>query len=157
MPHKGDNNHQITSGGINMKNDQLKEALILTLQHIQQTNELLSSLISMIKDMEDEPLPVVVETSKEKYEEKHPEFLSTNKAAEFIGCSRAYIYHLVHERKIPCYKPTGKYLFFKKSELEECLFRGRQATDYELLNKADEILNNMETRRMQPRRKNRKG
>jgi excisionase family DNA binding protein len=100
----------------------------------------------MIKDVEDEPLPVVVETPEEKY----PELLSANKAAQFIGCSRAYIYHLVHERKIPCYKPTGSRLFFKKSELEECLFRGRQATDYELSNKAEEILNSIEIKRRQP-------
>jgi excisionase family DNA binding protein len=143
-----------------MKNDQLKDMLVLTLQHIQRTNELLSSLISMIKDMEDEPLPVVtattpvvIATTKEEY----PEWLSTEKVAQFTGYSKAYIYHLVYQRKIPCYKPNGQRLFFKKSELENFLFRGKQATGYELSNKADEILNSNKMKRLQPRPKNGKG
>jgi excisionase family DNA binding protein len=127
-----------------MKNDKLKDVLTLTLQHIQQTNEFLSSLISMIQDMEDEPpLPVVITTPREEY----PEILSTDKAAQFTGFSRTYIYRLVHNQKIPCYKPTGKHLFFKKSELEEFLLHGRQATSSELSDMADDILNNMERRK----------
>ena len=128
-----------------MKNDKLKDVLALTLQHIQQTNEFLSSLISMIQDMEEEPPPppVVITTPREEY----PEILSTDKAAQFTGFSRTYIYRLVHNQKIPCYKPTGKRLFFKKSELEEFLLNGRQATSCELSDMADEILNNRERRR----------
>jgi excisionase family DNA binding protein len=103
--------------------------------------------------MEDEPFPVTVTTTEEKY----PEILSSDKATQFIGCSRAYIYHLVHEREIPCYKPTGKHLFFKKSELEDCLLRGRIAANYEISNAADEILNNREIKQPQSWRKSRKG
>jgi hypothetical protein len=38
-----------------MKNDAVKNMLILTLQHIQQADEFLSTLISVIKDTEEEP------------------------------------------------------------------------------------------------------
>jgi excisionase family DNA binding protein len=136
-----------------MKNDQLKDVLIRTLQHIQQTNELLSSIISIIKDMEDEPRAVVPAATKEEY----PEHLSVDKAAQFTGYSRSYIYRLIHLGRIPCYKPNGGRLFFKKSELEEFLLSGKKASSYELSNQADEILNSRKPKRPQSRPKNGKG
>jgi excisionase family DNA binding protein len=62
-------------------------------------------------------------------------------AAAFTGLSPNYIYKLIHLRKIPCYKPTGGRVFFKREELEEFVFRGRTAADYEISEKADSILN----------------
>jgi excisionase family DNA binding protein len=147
-----DNNHQITSGGINMKKEKLKDMLILTLQHIQRTNELLSLLVTAINNREDKPsLPVGTGI------EKHPDLLSVEMTTQYTGYSRSYIYKLVHWNKIPCHKPTGGRLFFKKSELEDFLLRGKKAADYEISNKADEILNSRETKRLQPRRKSQNG
>jgi excisionase family DNA binding protein len=131
-----------------MKTGKFKDMLILTLQ---QTNELLNSLVTAIKDMENKTLPSHAITETEKY----PEFLSVEIAMRYTGYSRSYIYKLVHWNKIPYHKPTGGHLFFKKSELENFLSRGKKAADYEVLEKADEILNNRE--QPQSRRKNPKG
>jgi predicted DNA-binding transcriptional regulator AlpA len=62
---------------------------------------------------------------------------------ELTGYSRSYIHKLVHWRKIPCHKPTGKYgkLFFLESEVKEFLGQNKQSADYELSRKADAMLN----------------
>jgi len=57
--------------------------------------------------------------------------LTVNEAVEFTGLSRHYIYKLIHQKKIPHYKPNGGRIFFKQSELEQFLFRNRQSADYE--------------------------
>jgi excisionase family DNA binding protein len=136
-------------GGIFMKTGKFKSMLILTLQ---QTNELLSSLVTAINNREDKsPLHASTET------EKYPDILSVERASRFIGYSRSYIYKLIHLGKIPCHKPTGGRIFFKKSELVEFLLSSKQAADYEVSSKADEILNRGETKRLPPHPKNRKG
>jgi excisionase family DNA binding protein len=61
-------------------------------------------------------------------------------ASTFTGLSRAYIYKLIHLKKIPCYKPNGGRVFFKKEELETFIFRGKQSADYEISEAADRIL-----------------
>lgn len=67
--------------------------------------------------------------------------LGIKEAVEFTGLSRAYIYKLCHFGRIPYYKPTGGRVFFKQEDLENFIFRGRQAADYELREKADSVLN----------------
>jgi excisionase family DNA binding protein len=62
-------------------------------------------------------------------------------AAEFTGLSKAYIYKLVYLKKIPHYKPNAGRLFFKREELEQFIFRGRAAADYELHDRAEQVLN----------------
>jgi excisionase family DNA binding protein len=57
------------------------------------------------------------------------------------GYSRSYIYKLVHWKKIPCHKPTGGRLFFKRSEVEEFCYREKQFADYEAEQIANAILN----------------
>jgi excisionase family DNA binding protein len=67
--------------------------------------------------------------------------LSVSEAAEFLGLSKAYLYKLVYLKKVPYYKPSGGRVFFKREELEQFIFRGRSAADYELSEKADRMLN----------------
>ncbi|MDR0456398.1 MAG: helix-turn-helix domain-containing protein [Treponema sp.] len=57
--------------------------------------------------------------------------LTVDAAAEFTGLSKNYLYKLIHQKKIPHYKPTGGRVFFKPTELETFLFRNRQSADYE--------------------------
>ncbi len=47
--------------------------------------------------------------------------LSFSEAAKYTGFSRSYLYKLTSAGIIPHYKPTGKMLFFKKSEIDEWL------------------------------------
>ena len=57
--------------------------------------------------------------------------LSLVEAATFLGLSPNYLYKLVNQKKIPHYKPLNGRLFFKLAELEDFIFRNRQAADYE--------------------------
>ena len=57
--------------------------------------------------------------------------LSVEEAAVFTGYSRNYLYKLIHQKKIPHFKPMGGRVFFKQEELEAFLFRNRQVADYE--------------------------
>ena len=57
--------------------------------------------------------------------------LSVDEAAKFTGYSRNYLYKLIHQKKIPHFKPMGGRVFFRQKELEDFLFRNRQAADYE--------------------------
>jgi excisionase family DNA binding protein len=67
--------------------------------------------------------------------------LNVKEAAEFLNLKPSYIYNLVHYGKLPVYKPGGKILLFKQSELEEYAFRNKQSAEFELAKKADRILN----------------
>ena len=44
-------------------------------------------------------------------------FLTVKEAAEFLGLAIQTIYQLSHYREIPHYKPNGKRIYFKKSDL----------------------------------------
>ena len=57
--------------------------------------------------------------------------LSVEAASEITGLSKNYIYKLVHQKKIPHYKPMNGRIFFKQDELEGFIFRNRQSADYE--------------------------
>jgi excisionase family DNA binding protein len=74
----------------------------------------------------------------EKIKEK---LIRINKVMELTGFSKSFIYKLTHEKRIPCYKPTGGRLFFYESEIVDFLSRNRQAADYEVSEQADAILN----------------
>ena len=40
-------------------------------------------------------------------------------AAKYLSISQSHLYKLTSQRKIPFHKPTGKYLYFFKHELNE--------------------------------------
>ena len=56
----------------------------------------------------------------------------------FTGLSKSYLYKLTSTGGIPCYKPQGKYIFFKKTEVENWLLQNRKSTTIEI----DEMANN---------------
>jgi excisionase family DNA binding protein len=47
------------------------------------------------------------------------EILTLEEAALFLGVTRSQIYKLTHRHVIPYFKPTGKLVYFEKSELLE--------------------------------------
>ena len=57
--------------------------------------------------------------------------LSVDEVAAFTGLKKNYIYKLVHEKRIPYYKPLGGRVFFKQNEIENFIFRNRQGAEYE--------------------------
>lgn len=53
------------------------------------------------------------------------DMLTMNDAVLYTGLGKSYLYVLTCKNKIPYYKPNGKTLYFKKSELNEWLSRNR--------------------------------
>jgi len=64
-----------------------------------------------------------IESLLEKTSQK--EFLNANEASEYLNISTNYLYKLTSEKKFPFYKPSGKLIYFKKSELNEWICRNR--------------------------------
>jgi excisionase family DNA binding protein len=51
--------------------------------------------------------------------------LNVQAAAEFLGLKVSYVYNLVHYNKLTGYRPGGKKLVFKISDLEKYLYRNQ--------------------------------
>ena len=60
------------------------------------------------------------------------EIFNFNDACTFLNYSKSYLYKLTHSRQIIHYKPNGKMLYFKKSDLEAWLLRNRVKTTDEI-------------------------
>ena len=58
--------------------------------------------------------------------------LPFQEASEYLNISKSYLYKLTHSRRIPHYKPNGKMLYFKRSDLEAWLLRNRVKTAGEI-------------------------
>ena len=58
--------------------------------------------------------------------------LNVTEAAEYLDLKPGYIYKLISQKKLPCYRPMGGRVFFRPEELEAWLFRNRQPADYEI-------------------------
>ncbi|HRZ42182.1 MAG TPA: helix-turn-helix domain-containing protein [Bacteroidales bacterium] len=63
-----------------------------------------------------------------------------DEAAAYTGISKSYLYKLTSTGGIPCYKPSGKMLFFSRVELDQWLMQNRKATSEELEARANTIL-----------------
>ena len=65
--------------------------------------------------------------------------MTVEKAAEYTGFTKSYLYHLIHTGKIPSYKPDmsrqGKVILCKE-ELQTFMFSNRRASNEELREKA---------------------
>ena len=62
--------------------------------------------------------------------------LTLPEAAKYLGVSKSHLYKLTFTNRITFYKPAGKLLYFKKSDLNKYLFRNRKASELELEQKA---------------------
>ena len=58
--------------------------------------------------------------------------LNMREASILTGISLSHLYKLTCTGGIPCYKPTGKAIYFNREELEAWLQRGRKATAEEI-------------------------
>lgn len=60
------------------------------------------------------------------------EVLTLDEAAMYTGLSKTYLYKLTASRKIPCWKPHGKMLYFKRSELDAWMLQNPVKTEEQL-------------------------
>lgn len=57
---------------------------------------------------------------------------TVRQAAAYLDVSTSYLYKLTSQQLIPHYKPTGKRLYFRRSDLDAFLFNKRIRTRTEI-------------------------
>jgi excisionase family DNA binding protein len=73
-------------------------------------------------------------------------FITVKQASSLLGFSEKYIRKLVFLKKIPYFKPLGGKILFDKDEIERLVRASRVASNNELADRADELLNNSRSR-----------
>ena len=58
--------------------------------------------------------------------------LTLPEAAEYLGVSKSHLYKLTSGAKIAHFKPAGKKLYFRKSDLSAYLFRNKRTSENDL-------------------------
>ena len=58
--------------------------------------------------------------------------LTLEEVAEYTHLSKSYVYTLTSKGDIPYYKPNGKQLYFKRTEIDEWLLTNRNKTNQEI-------------------------
>lgn len=79
----------------------IENTLEILLNEVTQIKEIVSKLINSIN----------IETDTN-------EFLNSNEASLYLDISKSHFYKLTMEKTIPYYKPNGKKMYFKKSDLD---------------------------------------
>ena len=64
------------------------------------------------------------------------EVLQIEDVVILTGLSKSHIYRLTSKRKIPHSKPTGGFIYFKRSEIEEWMLQNKILTTDEIDSKA---------------------
>ncbi|WP_394772329.1 helix-turn-helix domain-containing protein [Mucilaginibacter sp.] len=65
------------------------------------------------------------------------EYLSTDEVSKYLDVSKAYVYKLSFLNELPKYCPTGKRIWFKKTDIDEFINKGRIASNDELQAEAE--------------------
>ena len=63
--------------------------------------------------------------------------LNFDEVSVYTGLSKSHLYKLTSTGGIPCYKPTGKKIYFDKEEIDEWLLRGKKLSQDEIDDKAE--------------------
>ena len=66
--------------------------------------------------------------------------LNFEEASVYTGLSKSHLYKLTSTGGVPCYKPTGKKLYFNKEELDEWMLRNKKLSQDEIDDKAENFL-----------------
>ena len=91
-----------------------------------------------MKETTEQILSKQIEDLKLKIENIEKLFLTQKNVLNFselklyTNLSESYLYELTSTGGIPCYKPNGKKLYFKKQEIEDWLLSNRKATNIEI-------------------------
>jgi len=75
-------------------------------------------------------------------ENLNKEIFNFNEACAFLNYSKSYLYKLTHSRQLIHYKPNGKMIYFKKSDLEAYILRNRVKTADEIERDAIDYVTN---------------
>ena len=61
--------------------------------------------------------------------------LNIQEASEYLGISTSHLYKHTSNNNIPFFRPQGKRIYFKRSELDEWLLRNRNSSNFALEHK----------------------
>lgn len=75
------------------------------------------------------------------------EVLTINEAALLLGMVPDTVRKMARKHEFPSYKPSKKTMYFKKSDLEEWMLRGRESSSAEVESEADMISLTIKDRR----------
>lgn len=64
--------------------------------------------------------------------EQEEQYLTFEQGANFLGLSSSYTYKLTSTNQLPFYRPSGKRIYFKRSELQKWISSHRVASIDEL-------------------------
>lgn len=53
------------------------------------------------------------------------DFLTIDEVSVYLSASKSYLYQLTSQKEIPFYCPTGKKIYFKKTEIEEWIISSK--------------------------------
>lgn len=73
--------------------------------------------------------------ARAKYFNMKKDFMNAAEAANYLSMTKGLLYKLTSTHRIPFYKPMGKRIFFKASELDDWVNAGRVPTNRELQEK----------------------
>ena len=73
--------------------------------------------------------------ARAKYLKMKKDIMNASEAANYLSMTKGLLYKLTSTHRIPYYKPMGKRIFFKASELDQWVNAGRVPTDQELREK----------------------
>lgn len=71
-------------------------------------------------------------TNLERINQGAKTILTLEEVAKYTNYSKSYIYKLTSKGDIPYYKPNGKQLYFKRTEIDEWLLTNRNKTNQEI-------------------------
>jgi excisionase family DNA binding protein len=74
-----------------------------------------------------------------KLDQGAEEFLTFDQGADFLGLSPSYCYKLTHTNRLPFYRPGGKKIYFKRSELQKWIEDHRIASVEEVKTRLDSV------------------
>ncbi len=74
------------------------------------------------------------------------EHLTLEEAAVFLGCTKSFLYKMTHLHTIPFYKPSGKMVYFEKSELIKWMTQNRSMSVDEIDERANKIIETLSTK-----------
>jgi excisionase family DNA binding protein len=81
-----------------------------------------------------------------KIENQRDEYLTFEEGADYLNFSPSYLYKLTHQNKIPFYRPNGKKIRFKRSELNAWIEAKRVPAINELQERAIQDLGRRQDR-----------
>lgn len=82
----------------------------------------------------------IIENLLKEQNRLQKEALSFNEACEYLEISHSHLYKLTSTDTIPHYKPNGKKIYFKRTEIDNWLLSNRSASTSEIEQQAANYL-----------------